>query len=171
MNSPAPQTASPSGSDTIESPRKGLKSHRPRTNPARPGRQAAAPVRQPAEGTGGFILYSCTALTLVCLPPGPPPRHSLTDAAHLTGVHPEMLRYYCRLGLLDAPLDAVSGEPTFDNVGLEEISRIEHFRRHLGVHRRARPLICQLRRECERMQIKLAFLGDTWSEGAWGRRI
>jgi len=62
-------------------------------------------------------------------------------------------------------------EPTFDNDAVEEISRIEHYRRYLGVHRRALPLICQLRRECDRMRIKLAFLGDTWSEGAWSRDI
>jgi DNA-binding transcriptional MerR regulator len=91
------------------------------------------------------------------------------DAAHLTGVHPEMISYYCRLGLLDDRPDPVTTRPTFDNDALVEISRIEHYRRYLGVHRRALPLICQLRRECERMRIKLAFLGDTWSEGAWRR--
>jgi hypothetical protein len=170
MNSPAPHTASPSGNGTTKSAHKGPKSRGPRANPPKPGHRAAESARAPAEGSGEFILYSCTALTLVCLPPGPPPRHALADAARLTGVHLEMLRYYCRLGLLDTRQHAVTGEPTFDNAALEEICRIEHFRRYLGVHRRALPLICQLRRECERMQIKLAFLGDTWSEGAWGRR-
>jgi hypothetical protein len=163
--------ASPSGNGTTETTRKSPQNPGPRPKPAQPGRRAAKAARASAEGAGDFILCSCTALTLVCLPPGPPARHSLADAAHLTGVHPEMLRYYCRLGLLDARLDAVTREPTFDNDALEETSRIEHFRRYLGVHRRALPLICQLRRECERMQIKLAFLGDTWSEGAWGRRM
>jgi hypothetical protein len=124
-----------------------------------------------AWGQANFVLYTCTELTLACLPPGPPPRHSLHDAAHLTGVHPEMISYYCRLGLLDARPDPVTSRPTFDNDALVEISRIEHYRRYLGVHRRALPLICQLRRECERMRIKLAFLGDTWTEGAWGRDL
>jgi len=171
MNSPAPHTASPSGSGTTEPIRKGQQSRRPRTNPAQPGRRAESAARAPGEGRGSFILYTCTALALVCLPAGSAPRHSLEDAAHLTSVHPEMLRYYCRLGLLNARPDTVTGKPTFDNDALEEISRIEHYRRYLGVHRRALPLICQLRRECERLEIKLAFLGDTWSEGAWGRRM
>jgi hypothetical protein len=169
MNSSAPLIASPLG--TAATPKHKIPQNRvPRSNQAQSGRRAASAARPPAEGPANFILCTCRELTLVCLPPGPAPRRSLQDAAYLTGVHPEMLRYYCRLGLLDARLDAVTGEPTFDNNALEEIGRIEHFRRYLGVHRRALPLICQLRRECERMQIKLAFLGDTWSEGAWSRR-
>ncbi len=169
MNSSAPLIASPSGTNAAQT-HKVPQNRRPRSNQAQPGSRAASAAKPPAEGPASFILYTCRELTLVCLPPGPAPRHTLQDAAYLTGVHPEMLRYYCRLGLLDVGLDPVTGEPTFDNNALEEISRIEHFRRYLGVHRRALPLICQLRRECERMQIKLAFLGDTWSEGAWSRR-
>lgn len=173
MKPPASHTASPSVSSTAESTRKAHQSRGPRANRAQKERQAASDPgsRHRADGQRNFILRTCTELTLVCLPPGPAPRHSLEDAAQLTGVHPELVRYYCRLGLLDARPGALTGEPTLDNDGLEEISRIEHFRRYLGVHRRALPLICQLRRECERMQIKLAFLGDTWSEGAWGRRM
>ena len=171
MNSPAPHTASPSGSGTAKPAPKGSQNRGPRTNRPQPGRRAPSAARPPGQFPANFVLYTCAELTLVCLPPGPAPRHSLWDAAHLTGVPPEMLRYYCRLGLLDARPDPVTREPTFDNDAVEEISRIEHYRRYLGVHRRALPLICQLRRECERMRIKLAFLGDTWSEGAWSRDI
>jgi DNA-binding transcriptional MerR regulator len=105
-----------------------------------------------------FVLYSCPTLTLVCVPSGSQAGFSLIDAARITGVHPEMIRYYWRLGLLDAQLDRLSGMPTFDREALEEIRRIEHYRRNLGVSRRALPLVCQLRQKCERLQIELSFL-------------
>jgi len=83
---------------------------------------------------------------------------SLIDAARITGVHPEMILYYWRLGLLDAQRDLRAGMLTFDRGALEEIRHIEHYRRHLGVNRRALPLVCQLRRKCESLQIELFFL-------------
>ena len=54
----------------------------------------------------------------------------------------------------------MESEPTFDENALHEVRRIEHYRRHLGVGRRAVPLICELRREGERLQIELRFLGS-----------
>ncbi len=170
MNPPAPPTNSPSGGDTAVSRQKVPLDPGQRTGRAQAGRRTESPGRPRAGAPMGFILYACTELTLVCLPPGLAARHSLDDAAHLTGVHPEMLRYYCRLGLLDAHPNGITGEPTFDDDALREIGRIEHFRRNLGVSRRALPLICQLRRECERMQIRLSFLSDTWPGAAEDRR-
>jgi DNA-binding transcriptional MerR regulator len=96
-------------------------------------------------------------VALVCLPPDPR-RYSLSAAASLTGVHPEMLRYYCRLGLLDAHLHGSSSEPTFDDAALEELLRIEHYRRNLGVNRRALHLVCELWREAVRQDVELVFL-------------
>ena len=116
-----------------------------------------------------FILYESPELALVCVPFGQAAHYSLDAAARITGVHPEMLRYYCRLGLLNAHMDGMESLPTFDVDAVREIGRIERFRRTLGVSRRALPLICQLRRECERMQVKLGFLGDSWPESAGDR--
>jgi len=71
-----------------------------------------------------------------------------------------MLQYYCHLGLLDGHVGGDAAEPAFDDEALQEVRRAEYFRRHLGVARRALPLICELRREGERRQIALAFLGN-----------
>ena len=105
-----------------------------------------------------FIFYTSPTLTLVCVPSGAPVLFSLDAASRLTGVHAEMLRYYCRLGLLDSHCGAWDGPLLFDENALCEVRRIEHYRRHLGASRRALPLICQLWRESERLQIKLHFL-------------
>ena len=49
-------------------------------------------------------------------------------------------------------------DPTFDDNALYEIRRIEHFRRHHGVNRRALPLLCELWREIDRLKSELRFL-------------
>jgi DNA-binding transcriptional MerR regulator len=105
-----------------------------------------------------FIFYTSPTLTLVCVPSGAPVLFSLDAASRLTGVHSEMLRYYRRLGLLDSHRSALDGQLSFDEKALCEVRRIEHYRRYLGVSRRALPLICQLWREGERLQINLRFL-------------
>lgn len=105
-----------------------------------------------------FILYTNPTLTLVCLPPKAPALFSLAFAADLTGVHQEMLRYYCRLGLLGEARTGMEDEPTFDEEALQEVRRIEHYRRHLALRRCALPLICNLRREAERQHIDIHFL-------------
>ncbi len=105
-----------------------------------------------------FAFYDNPTLTLVCVSNDTPVFFSLDEAACLTGVHQEMLRYYCRLGLIDGHPGPAATELLFDEDALREIHRIEHYRRHLGVGRRALPLICELRRQGERLQIELPFL-------------
>lgn len=114
---------------------------------------------RPAVPVADFILYANPALALVCVPADAPARFSFEAAAALTGVHPDLLRYYCRLGVIERYDDGLAGEPTLDESALHEVRRLEHYRRHLGVCRRALPLLCALRREGERMHIKLHFLG------------
>jgi DNA-binding transcriptional MerR regulator len=97
-------------------------------------------------------------LTLVCVPDRTSALFSLEIAAELTGVHPDMLRYYCRVGLLGADRASLLHEPTFDEEALQEVRRIEHYRRHLAVSRRALPLVCELRREADRRHIEIHFL-------------
>jgi hypothetical protein len=108
--------------------------------------------------TTEFTFYANPTLTLVCMPPEAPALFSLDFAAELTGVHPEMLRYYCRLGLLGKDRARMDCEPTFDEDALQEVRRIEHYRRRLAISRRALPLICALRREAERLEIEIQFL-------------
>lgn len=104
------------------------------------------------------VFYSSPLLTLVCLPPARLVHYSIEAAAALSSVHPEMLRYYCRLGLLDAHVVWAEGAPFLAADALDEIARIEHYRRYLGVQRRALPLLCQLQREAERLHLRLRFL-------------
>jgi DNA-binding transcriptional MerR regulator len=103
-----------------------------------------------------FIFYLNPTLTLACVPAGTPALYSLPTAADLTGVHPEVLAHYCRLGLLGA--HRTEGEPTFDDDALYEVRRIEHYRRQHGVPLRALPLFCELSREVERLQAELRFM-------------
>jgi len=105
-----------------------------------------------------FTFYVSPARALVCAPAETPTLFSLRVAADLTGVHTEMLRYYCRLGLLGVDRAESEYEPTFDEDAVREVGRIEHYRRHLAVSRRALPLICELRREAERQHIEIRFL-------------
>jgi DNA-binding transcriptional MerR regulator len=105
-----------------------------------------------------FIFYHNPVLTLVCLPAGTSALYSLETAAALTGVHPDLLRYYCATGLLGNGLTEPDHEPVFDDNAIYEARRIEHYRRHHGVNRRALPLIFELSREVERLQAELRFL-------------
>jgi hypothetical protein len=86
-----------------------------------------------------------------------PATHSLEAAAALTGVRPDLLRYYCRAGLLGRER-AGANAPTFDDGALYEVRRIEHVRRVYGVTRRALPLFCDLLRQVERLQDEVRFL-------------
>jgi DNA-binding transcriptional MerR regulator len=107
-----------------------------------------------------FIVYEARTLTQVTLVPAEPAVYSLAAAAHLAGVHPELLRYYCRLGLLGEAHARPETEPVFDDDAIYELRRIEHYRRHHGVNRQALPLICGLWREIERLQAELRFRRD-----------
>jgi DNA-binding transcriptional MerR regulator len=105
-----------------------------------------------------IILFGSSVGTLVCLSAHASGVYSLQGVAELTGVHPELLGYYCRRGLIEG----VSHDPArgwiFAPTALAEVRRIEHYRRHLGVQRRALPLLCELRREGARQRIPLHFL-------------
>ena len=105
-----------------------------------------------------FVFFQKRAIVIVRPADAGPPVYSLEAAASLTGVHPELLRYYCRQGLLGPERTDPDDDPTFDDNALYEIRRIEHFRRHHGVNRRALPLLCELWREIDRLKSELRFL-------------
>ena len=105
-----------------------------------------------------FIFYHNPTLTLICLPAEAPVRYSLETAARLCGVHPELLRYYCQLGLLGPARAEAEGDPTFDDTALYEVRRIEHYQHRHGVNRQALPHLCALWREIERLQAEVRFL-------------
>lgn len=98
------------------------------------------------------------SLTLVHVTATGPTAYSLEAAARLAGVHPEMLRYYCRLGLFGEARAQPEAELIFDDDALYELRRFEHYRRHHRVDRTTLRLISGLRREVERLQRELRFL-------------
>lgn len=108
--------------------------------------------------TANFTFYANPTLALVCVPADAPVLFSIDDAAYLTGVHADMLRYYSRTGLIESSRGVVGPDLSFDENALGEIRRIEHYRRNLGVGRLALPLVCELQREGERRHIELHFL-------------
>jgi DNA-binding transcriptional MerR regulator len=87
-----------------------------------------------------------------------PATYSLETAARLAGVHPEMLRYYCQLGLFGEARVQPESDLTFDDDALYELRRFEHYRRHHGVSRKTLRLLCGLWREVEQLQTELRFL-------------
>ena len=98
------------------------------------------------------------SLTLVTVTETGPAIYSLEDAARLAGVHPEMLRYYCRLGLFGEARARPEAEPVFDDDALFELRRFEHYRRDHGLNRKTLRLICGLWREIDRLQTEVRFL-------------
>jgi DNA-binding transcriptional MerR regulator len=97
-------------------------------------------------------------LTLIAIREAAPATYSLETAARLAGVHPELLRYYCRIGIIGEARGAADAEPLFDDDGIYEVRRFEIFRRQHGLDRRTLRLILDLRREVERLQGELRFL-------------
>ena len=98
------------------------------------------------------------SLVLVRVDDAAPSTYSLEAAAELAGVHPDMLRYYCRLGLFGEARAHPDAEPVFDDDALYELRRFEHYRLKQGVNRKTLRLICGLWREVECLQAELRFL-------------
>ncbi len=87
-----------------------------------------------------------------------PAKYGLEEAAELAGLHPEMLRYYCRLGLVGEARARPEAELIFDDDALYELRRFEQYRRQHHVDRHTLRLICSLKHEVERLQAELRFL-------------
>lgn len=98
------------------------------------------------------------SLVLVRVTEAGPASYSLETAARFAGLHPEVLRYYCHLGVLGEERARPDAELIFDDDALYELRRFEHYRRHHGVDRKTLRLICGLRREVERLQTEVRFL-------------
>jgi DNA-binding transcriptional MerR regulator len=98
------------------------------------------------------------SLTLVRVTEAGPSSYSLETAARLGGVHPEMLRHYCRLGLFGEERARPDTDLIFDENALYELRRFERFRQRHGMSRKTLRLICGLWREIERLQAEVRFL-------------
>ena len=87
-----------------------------------------------------------------------PTTYSLEAAADLVDIHPEMLRHYCRSGILGKVLARPGADLIFDDTAIYELRRFEHYRRHHGVNRKTLRLLCDLSRELERLRNEVRFL-------------
>ena len=105
-----------------------------------------------------FIGNACGRLMLITIREVALAIYLLEIAVWLAGVHPEMLRYYCRIGIIGEARGEADAEPVFDDGGVCELRRFEHYRRQHGLNRRTLRLIFELRREVERLQAELRFL-------------
>ncbi|MDD2676629.1 MAG: hypothetical protein PHP75_04085 [Methylacidiphilaceae bacterium] len=69
-----------------------------------------------------------------------PPRYSAAALAELTGVHPEMVLCYWRLGLLQAE-EQKPQDPLFDDDALFLLKRLEQLRKEYSLSLRALRLL------------------------------
>ncbi len=99
--------------------------------------------------------YSLTRVQVIT---ASPTIYALEAAARLGGVHPEMLRYYCQLGLLGDARARPGAELTFDDDALYELRRFENYRREHHLDRQTLRLIAGLWREVDRLQAEVRVL-------------
>lgn len=83
--------------------------------------------------------------------------YTLEVVAEIAGVPAEQAMNYWKQGLFGSR-PAAGARPVFDDDALYELRRIEHYRRHYGVSRRALPLISRLLREVARLEAEVRFL-------------
>ncbi len=107
-----------------------------------------------------FVIVEQHSLTITEFGTASQQQYSLEEASQHTSVHPDLLRYYCRAGLLGTTRRD-SEEPTLDDACLYEIRRIEHYRHHHSVNLRALPLVLGLLREIDSMRRELNFLRES----------
>jgi len=98
---------------------------------------------------------------VIVSPAGPEvPPYTLAMAAQLAAVHPDLLRHYCRIGLLGPAHTSPEPAPVFDDNSLYAVRRIQHFRQDHGVSLHALRLVCGLLREIEQLRGEVRFLRD-----------
>ena len=108
-----------------------------------------------------FVIVEQHSLTITEFGTTGPQQYSLEEASQHTAVHPDLLRYYCRAGLLGETRMDSEEEPNFDDACLYEIRRIEHYRHHHSVNLRALPLVLGLLREIDSLRRELNFLRES----------
>jgi DNA-binding transcriptional MerR regulator len=84
--------------------------------------------------------------------------YSADEAARQCGLHPDLLRHYCQLGLLGAAYRDRAPDARFDDTALYWLRRVESVRRRHGLDRATLPLVCELWHEIERLEAEVRFL-------------
>ena len=107
------------------------------------------------------VFAENNSLTLVCVTETGPSTYTLETAADLAGIHPEMLRYYCRFGLFGDVGATPDAELIFDDDAIYQLRRFEHYRRNNRVSRKTLRLIFSLWRDIELLQTELRYLRES----------
>jgi len=107
-----------------------------------------------------IVLADKNLLTLVCVTETGPTTYTLETTADLAGIHPEMLRHYCRLGLFGDVQARPEADLIFDDDDIYQLRRFEHYRRNTPVSRKTLRLIFSLWRDIELLQTELRYLRD-----------
>lgn len=102
-----------------------------------------------------FVLVKKHTLAVVSVPMEQQ-AYSVEEASQMADVHPDLVRYYCRAGLLGKQGDGQ--EWVLDDEALYDLRRIEHYRRHHRVNLRALPLLFGMLREIESLRAELRFM-------------
>lgn len=88
-------------------------------------------------------------------PLAPPGRMSLTALARAAGLHPELVRRYVALGLLECERDA-AGQLWFPTKALSTLARIQRLRAGLSLNYAAIGLVLDLLDRIEELESALA---------------
>ncbi len=109
-----------------------------------------------------IVLSQGQVLVPACLPTGSEFRgFSLEVAATYLGIHPDLLDYYCRRGLLG---ESMRGEsPRFSPEVLEQVRLIGYYRSRLKAGRLALRLLCEFHRLCVKNHVTIAVLNPPYS--------
>ena len=107
------------------------------------------------------VFAEKNSLTLVCVTETGPSTYTLETAADIAGIHPEMLRHYCRLGLFGDAQAKPDADLIFEDDDIYQLRRFEHYRRNNRVSRKTLRLIFSLWRDIELLQTELRYLRDS----------
>ncbi len=87
--------------------------------------------------------------------------YDLATAARLADIHPDRIKYYCRIGLLQETPDPDRERYPFTDQSLYELRCIEYLRLEEGVNLRGIRIILDLARRMESLESALRFHQDS----------
>ena len=97
---------------------------------------------------------------MITYPVARPTRLGLDDFAHAAGLHPEMVRRFVALGLIDAVPDA-AGRLWFRPSALVTVARVQRLRAGLSLNYAAIGLVLDLLDRIERLEAAMRSSGST----------
>jgi len=88
--------------------------------------------------------------------------YTLTEVAHRTGLHPDLIERFISLGLIEFTGNTDDGEPIFDSEVIPVLKRILRLRNELGVNYAGIGVILELMSRLEALEARIREL-EAWS--------